>query len=174
LRRPKPDGKPLPFNSPASIPDPPRGPFTRQPVGLILPTSLCASQVARGIAQQLQQTSSRQRFVALPHTEGCGVSGGISEEIYLRTMAGYLAHPLVARALVLEHGCEKTHNDAMRNFIVDHGLDPASFGWASIQLDGGLEKVTDKVADFFRENLKGKGNDDPLSIAIVAAEEPSE
>ena len=176
LSRPKPDGKPLPFNSPASVPAPPIGPFKRQPVGLILPTSLCASQVARGIAQQLQQTtSSRQRFVALPHTEGCGVSGGISEQIYLRTMAGYLAHPLVARALVLEHGCEKTHNDAMRNFIVDQGLDPASFGWASIQLDGGLEKVTDKVAGFFKESLKGKaGHEGALSIAVISAEPPSE
>lgn len=197
LSRPKPDGKPLRpsfvvralacpetvGNSVASSnrlkPEQQTGlpavPIQRQPVGLILPTSLCASQVARGIAQQLQHTiggSCLKRFVALPHTEGCGVSGGISEEIYLRTMAGYLAHPLVARALVLEHGCEKTHNDAMRDFVLDQGLDPESFGWASIQLDGGLEKVMDKVAAFFSHLFQLSVSNSPLSVALTATETP--
>jgi altronate dehydratase len=172
LNRPKPDGKPL-RHSPLSTLN---SQLERQPVGLILPTSLCASQVARGIAQQLQQTiGGSQRFVALPHTEGCGASGGISEQLYLRTMAGYLAHPLVARALVLEHGCEKTHNDAMRNFILDQGLDPQNFGWASIQLDGGLEKVTDKVAAFFKADTAQTAKRDlPLSIALTATDSPPE
>ena len=54
------------------------------------------------------------RFVALAHTEGCGVSSGLSEELYTRTLLGYLLHPLVGPALLLEHGCEKTHNDYFR------------------------------------------------------------
>jgi altronate dehydratase len=154
LRRPKPNGKPLRLKQA-------KGPLSglripthdRERVGLIVPTSLCASQVAHGIAQQLNMSlkNGLTRVVALPHTEGCGASGGISEQLYMRTMAGYLAHPLVARALVLEHGCEKTHNDAMRDFIQECGLEPAEFGWASIQLDGGFEKVTAKVTNFFGE-----------------------
>jgi len=142
-------------------------------VGLLLPTSLCASQVARGIAQQLNGASSGfDRFVALPHTEGCGVGGGISEQIYLRTMAGYLVHPLVDRALVLEHGCEKTHNDAMRNFISEQALDPEQFGWASIQLDGGLEKVTEKVRTFFgiREGRRTGSSPRAINVAFIASE----
>ena len=149
LRRERPAGKPLRTKP---LGDAPRLPaVTRERVGLLLPTSLCASQVARGIAQQLNTGAGLDRFVALPHTEGCGVGGGISEQIYLRTMAGYLVHPLVSHALVLEHGCEKTHNDAMRNHIAEHAIDAEQFGWASIQLDGGLEKVTEKVRMFFRD-----------------------
>ncbi len=133
--------------------------------------------MARGIAEQLERTirnSGLTRFVALPHTEGCGSSGGISEEIYLRTMAGYLSHSHVSRALVLEHGCEKTHNDAMRDFILEHGLDPQRFGWASIQLDGGLEKVTEKVAAFFKaRSAEPRSSDAPISIGLIAAEAPS-
>jgi altronate dehydratase len=176
LGRPKPDGKPLPVDGRSQTAALLGGAFQRQPVGLILPTSLCASQVARGMARQLEHAlrgSSLKRFVALPHTEGCGVSGGISEQLYLRTMAGYLAHPLVARALVLEHGCEKTHNDAMRDFILEHGLDPQNFGWASIQLDGGLEKVTDKVIRFFKAAAEQKNERArPLSIAMAATQPP--
>jgi len=87
LRREKPTGTPLRTKP---LGDAPRVPAaTREWVGLLLPTSLCASQVARGIAQQLSGAAAGlDRFVALPHTEGCGVGGGISEQIYLRTMAG--------------------------------------------------------------------------------------
>ncbi len=170
LRREKPTGKPLRTKL---LSDAPRLPaVTREQVGLLLPTSLCASQVARGIAQQLNcATAGLDRFVALPHTEGCGVGGGISEQIYLRTMAGYLVHPLVARALVLEHGCEKTHNDAMRNFISEHAIDAEQFGWASIQLDGGLEKVTEKVGAFFSmPRGPDKSDAEPINVALVASE----
>ena len=154
LGRETPTGKPLRTKL---LRDGPRVPAViREEVGLLLPTSLCASQVARGIAQQLNGVAAGlDRFVALPHTEGCGVGGGISEQIYLRTMAGYLVHPLVARALVLEHGCEKTHNDAMRNYAAEHAIDAEQFGWASIQLDGGLEKVTEKVRAFFAAPAEG-------------------
>jgi altronate dehydratase len=171
LGREKPTGRPLRAKP---LGDAPRlAAVTREQVGLLLPTSLCASQVARGIAQQLNGgTAGLDRFVALPHTEGCGVGGGISEQIYLRTMAGYLVHPFVSRALVLEHGCEKTHNDAMRNHIAEHAIDAEQFGWASIQLDGGLEKVTEKVRGFFATPAnRGRPDAEPINVALVASED---
>ena len=64
-------------------------------------------------------------------------------------MTSYLAHPNVALALLLEHGCEKTHNDYFRSRLVEEGLDPSRFGWASIQLDGGIEATTERVRDWF-------------------------
>lgn len=122
-------------------------------VGLVLPTSLCAGQIARRIAGWLDRQHAGERgisrYVALPHTEGCGASSGSSEEIYIRTLIGHLAHPLVGPALLLEHGCEKTHNDYLRHALRQRGLDPARFGWASIQLDGGIDAVERKVADWF-------------------------
>jgi altronate dehydratase len=124
-------------------------------VGMILPTSLCAGQIALRIAGRLNQRDAGRRdlpisrYVALPHTEGCGVSSGSSEEIYLRTLVGHLLHPLVGPALLLEHGCEKTHNDYLRHILRQRGIDPARFGWASIQLDGGIDAVIASVEAWF-------------------------
>ncbi|MDA1276117.1 MAG: UxaA family hydrolase [Verrucomicrobia bacterium] len=129
--------------------------FSSDRVGLILPTSLCAGQVARMIATKLNRDPVFEGldFVALPHTEGCGASGGESEQLFMRTISGYLNHPFTACALLLEHGCEKTHNDAMRECLERSGMDGGRFGWASIQLDGGIESVTSKVIDWFRKSL---------------------
>ena len=130
-------------------------------VGLILPTSLCSGQIAQMIAhrcnkQKVGEKQGISRFVALPHTEGCGVSGGRSEEIYTRTMIGHLTHPTVALGLLLEHGCEKTHNDHVRHEIEKLGISPERYGWASVQLDGGIDAVIEKVQDWFSETLADK------------------
>ena len=130
-------------------------------LGLILPTSLCSGQIAQMIAHRCneQKIGGKQgisRFVALPHTEGCGVSGGRSEEIYTRTMIGHLTHPTVALGLLLEHGCEKTHNDHVRHEIQKLGISPERYGWASVQLDGGIDAVIEKVQNWFSETLADK------------------
>ncbi|MYB93945.1 altronate dehydratase [Candidatus Poribacteria bacterium] len=130
-------------------------------VGLILPTSLCSGQIAQMIAHHCNERGigakeGISRFVALPHTEGCGVSGGRSEEIYTRTMIGHLTHPKVALGLLLEHGCEKTHNDHVRHEIQKLGISPERYGWASVQLDGGIDAVIEKVQDWFSETLADK------------------
>ena len=83
------------------------------------------------------------------HTEGCGVDSGYSEGLFLRTLLGHVTHPLVGSCLLLEHGCEKTHNDAVRRYLSEHGVDAQQLGWASIQLDGGIDAVTDKVVSWF-------------------------
>ena len=123
-------------------------------VGLILPTSLCSGQIARMAAERLNRRGlgrdkALSRFVALVHTEGCGVSSGASEALYVRTLLGYLTHPLTGRCLFLEHGCEKTHNDYMRGEIEKLGLDPAQYGWVSVQLDGGIERAMQKMEAWF-------------------------
>ncbi|HEX6711198.1 MAG TPA: UxaA family hydrolase [Rubrobacter sp.] len=161
---PEPDGEPLPVKK--DIPDVEfsfeairsgRGPVVDQ-VGLVMPTSLCSGQISRRIANRLNERGATQgkvtRFVALPHTEGCGVSAGSAEAIYSRTVLGHLASPTVRFGLLLEHGCEKTHNDYFRNRLEEAGLDPARFGWASVQLDGGIDSVVAKVEDWFAETLE--------------------
>ncbi len=117
-------------------------------VNLIVPTSLCSGQVAQIIAGVVRR-ELREDCVALPHTEGCGNSGGDSERLMLRTLAGYAVHPLACRTLMLEHGCEKTHNDAFRSVMSAGQI--ARLGWASIQSDGGLDRVTRKAVDWFRQ-----------------------
>ncbi|MEK7686342.1 MAG: UxaA family hydrolase [Verrucomicrobiota bacterium] len=159
---PRPNGQPLPVKTGPVRPakfracQTARGVATDQ-IGLIVPTSLCSGAVGKMIADKLNSASAKMdgvsRFVSLAHTEGCGVSGGECEEILLRTLAGHLCHPLVKRALLLEHGCEKTHNDAFRNYLQELSVDGSRFGWASIQMDGGLDNVTAKVCDWFRQAL---------------------
>lgn len=136
------------------------GPRTDQ-LGLVLPTSLCAGQIAGQIARLLNERrvddGKLSRYVALPHTEGCGVSSGPSEQLFTRTLIGYLTNPLVGRALLLEHGCEKTHNDFVRHELREAGVDLARFGWASIQLDGGIAATTTKALDWFATSLATDG-----------------
>jgi altronate dehydratase len=144
-------------------------------IGLIVPTSLCAGQIALRIAESLNARSVEKqgalRFVALPHTEGCGSSTGENEDHLLRTMIGHLLHPSVERALLLEHGCERTHNNLMRHSMRDRGINPARFGYASIQLDGGIERVTEKVVRWFDTELKDRRPHEsqaPLSLGLTA------
>ena len=141
-------------------------------IGLILPTSLCSGQIAQMIAhrcneQKIGEKQGISGFVALPHTEGCGVSGGRSEEIYTRTMIGHLTHPKVALGLLLEHGCEKTHNDHVRHEIQKLGISPERYGWASVQLDGGIDAVIEKVQDWFSETL---ASEPPVSVVDAGLE----
>ncbi len=138
-------------------------------LALILPTSLCSGQIAQMIAHRCNEhkigkEQGISRFVALAHTEGCGVSSGRSEEIYTRTMIGHLTHPSVALGLLLEHGCEKTHNDHVRHEIQQLGISTESYGWASVQLDGGIDAVIDKVQNWFADELANKP-----SVPIVDA-----
>ena len=111
-------------------------------VGLVLPTSMCSSQIARLAAARLNDSSvglrhGIDRFVALAHSEGCGFGGGSTYDTLQRTFRGYATHPNVAAALLLEHGCEKVPNDAMRREFERAELPLDRFGWASVQLDGG-------------------------------------
>jgi altronate dehydratase len=159
---PKPNGQPL------QVADGPAATFSysayagragpaMDQIGLIMPTSLCSGQVARLIAKQLNANSagdsSGRRYVALVHTEGCGSVN--AEDLYLRTLLGHLRHPSTRDAVLLEHGCEKVHNDAVRNFLEEEGEDISNYGWASVQLDGGLASVSAKVEEWFAQRDAG-------------------
>ncbi|CAE7904784.1 unnamed protein product, partial [Symbiodinium microadriaticum] len=145
-------------------------------VNLILPTSLCSSEVARAAATRLAQkeASEEVRFVALPHTEGCGGAGGAQcETIFQRVMLGHLLHPQVRQGFLLEHGCEKTHNDWFAARLAARGVQRERFGWASVQMDGGVEAVYAQISEFFKEPpspllLPASA----LSIAVIAAATP--
>ncbi len=132
--------------------------FATERIGLVLPTSLCAGQIARIAAERLNARAAGRahgisRFVALTHTEGCGFGGDTMYQLLQRTYRGYLLHPNVAAALLLEHGCEKIPNDVMRHQLDLNGMPLAQFGWASVQLDGGMEKALAKIEAWFTEKL---------------------
>ena len=131
-------------------------------IGLILPTSLCAGQVALLAARKMNHLNigrnrGLSRFVALAHTEGCAVSGQGVIEMYKRTMLGYMAHPNAAFTVLMEHGCEVTHNGFFRHEVTHAGIEQHRYGWVSIQGDGGFEKVIDRVEEWFRQRIEEGG-----------------
>jgi altronate dehydratase len=128
---------------------------TTEQVGLILPTSLCSGQIARICADalnvsQIGRDKGVSRFVTLVHTEGCGST---SKAELLHTLVGYLKHPFVRHALLLEHGCEMTHNGYFREQMIAQSLDPDGYGWASVQLDGGIHRVIENMTRWFTNQL---------------------
>ena len=126
-------------------------------MNLIVPTSLCSGQIAALAVRRLSNVlGAAGNFATVVHHEGCGVSSGTSEELYARTLAGYVRHPQVRHCLLMEHGCEKTHNDFMRHVLDDSGVETDNLGWASVQLDGGIAPVLSKVEDWFRSRLESE------------------
>ena len=103
--------------------------LTSERVGLVLPTSLCSGQIAKMTAdalnaQSLGRAAGLSRYVALAHTEGCG---GTVQPEYKNMQIGYLQHPKLRHALLLEHGCEITHNSYFRGLLAENNLDPGRF-----------------------------------------------
>ena len=158
------DGQPLPIAGGLNAPKlnlpvyEVNGQLTSEQIGLVMPTSLCSGQIARMIADSLNaqgmgRAAGLSRFAALVHTEGCG--GTVVPE-FKETFISYLQHPKLRHVLLLEHGCEITHNSYFRQLMTERGLDPKRFGWASIQLDGGIDAVMQKVARWFARRLEGE------------------
>lgn len=149
-------------------------------VALILPTSMCSTQIARLAADRLNATSLARehglsRFVAFTHSEGCGFGGETMYRLLERTYRGYLTHPNVAAALLLEHGCEKIPNDTMRRQLEAAAIPLDRYGWASVQLDGGIEKAITKISEWFSDRLAQLPPTCPasdpaaLTLALLAA-----
>ena len=68
-------------------------------------------------------------------------------------------------ALLIEHGCEKTHNDYFSGYLSEMGLDPNTYGWASLQGDGGVASVKAKVTEWFASRLPTS----PLPVKSLSA-----
>jgi len=155
------DGKPINIQADVDVPQVEipayeiNGIPTTEQVCLIMPTSLCSGQIARMTTDSLDakgigKDEGISRFATLVHTEGCG--GSVVTE-FKDTLIGYLQHPKVRHALLLEHGCEITHNSYFQTLMLDHDMNPNQFGWASIQLDGGIDAVTTKMVEWFVDQL---------------------
>ena len=119
---------------------------------------MCSAQIARLAADRMNATGlagrlGLDRFVALTHSEGCGFGGETMYHLLHRTYRGYATHPNVAAALLLEHGCEKVPNDVMKRQFESANLPLDRFGWASVQLDGGIEKALGRVGAWFESAL---------------------
>jgi altronate dehydratase len=128
---------------------------SRLALGTVIPTSICSAEIARSIAAEYNETNKLNlRWVCPVHTEGCGVMGNdYWEYSYLRLLLSFATHRSVRTALFLEHGCEKTHNDVFKQAMEQCGVSQLTHevGFQSVQKDGGIHAVREKVAQYFKE-----------------------
>ncbi len=85
----------------------------------VVAASNCAAHTAEMIARSFDGERLPENVdgvVAFPHGEGCGHTIGPDTEQLRRTLAGVLAHPNVAAAIILGLGCEVNQ--------IDHYLGP--------------------------------------------------
>jgi altronate hydrolase len=85
----------------------------------VVAASNCAAYTAELIANSFvdeKLPANIDGVVAFPHGEGCGMSSGADATQLRRTLAGVLAHPNVAAAVILGLGCEVNQ--------IDHYLGP--------------------------------------------------
>jgi hypothetical protein len=57
---------------------------------------------------------------------------------------------------MIEHGCEKHHNDSWLQVLRANGIPPESMGWASVQGDGGIDRVSSTAIDWFISRAKAE------------------
>lgn len=157
--------------------------YTSDQIGLIIPTSLCSGQIARMCVDVLNQhpmlkSSALSRFATLVHTEGCGAS--LNQE-FQETLLGYLSHPFVKHALFLEHGCEAAHNGYFHSALMSRGYDPQDYGWASIQMAGGIQNVLGEMVRWFELQISQDTYSEiaytgleSARVALLSHEEPPE
>lgn len=162
-----PNGDPIPLTQ--NILD--QGPIIEFPGNdnryfVIVPTSLCSSHVASMFASELHQAYPQIPFLAFSHTEGCGVSRGPSEDLFVKSMLSYTLHPHVAAALFLEHGCEKTHQAEFRRHLEALDLNPDRHQWLSIQGVGGLDKARQELFHWPKNISITESTENNITLAL--------
>jgi len=145
-------------------------------VALVLPTSLCSSQIARLAAErlnekQLGRAQGITRFVGSPTPRAAASA--------VRPCTSCCIGPTAATSRIRTsppHFCSSTAakkitNDMMRRQLENNQVPLDRFGWASVQLDGGIEKALAKIEAWFVERFAAlppaAGSDLPNSTPPV-------
>lgn len=128
---------------------------------LVVPTSLCASDLALKIACSLDSDRSlRKRYknidgiVAAAHTEGCGSNDGEIINRLLLTLKNTILHPNVGGALIIDLGCEKTNYKAISEYFADLPRYGKPVDHISIQNLGGTGKALTQGKRIISDKLK--------------------
>ncbi len=164
LNQPLPDGASLPVlppdqaNPQVALPTfTANGTQTLDRVALVLPTVFAPDSDPLGSPPAQPTAIGRDqgisRFVTLVHTEGCGVSGGTSEDLYIRTMMATSPTPSGALPLArarLRKDPQRLHAQPIARVV---GYDLDRLGFASVQLDSGIENVLGKISMWFDDTL---------------------
>ncbi|MDH3452028.1 MAG: UxaA family hydrolase, partial [Gammaproteobacteria bacterium] len=104
-----------------------RGVGTRNFI-IVLATTSHSTAFAEALAKRFEGANNNTDFdgvVAVTHTEGGGAGKPNNLEFVLRTLAGFIVHPNVGAALVVNYATQSYGNDDVREFmrVNDYPLD---------------------------------------------------
>ena len=139
---------------------------------VIIPTSLCASDIAKRIADDLDRDNKLKAaypdidgIVAAAHTEGCGSSDGVMIDRLLLTLKNTILNPNVCGALIIDLGCEKISASSFIKYAGDLSKYGKAIDTLSIQESGGTRKAVEKGKNLILKNLrKCSVKREPVSI----------
>jgi len=147
---------------------------------LVVPASLCASDLASKLAASLDADERLKLgypavdgILCAAHTEGCGCDDGRIIDRYMLTLVNTVAHPNVGGALIVELGCEKK---SARDFkaIFGHIARQKPIDYLSIQSEGGTGRALKRGRDMILARLgevnSAKREQVPLGSLIVGTE----
>lgn len=148
---------------------------------LVMPTSLCAADLAGKIAAAFDNNDSIKNkylnvdgVVAAEHTEGCGSSDGEIIDRLLLVIKNTLKHPNVGGVLLIGLGCEKTNMSVVKEYLGNLSNYAKPIDYLSIQEEGGTGKTLEKGKMIVGEKLpqinKIRRKKVPLSRLVVGTE----
>ena len=140
----------------------------------IIPTSMCASEVANQVASNFNNEDFFEKYknidgvISLPHTEGCGCGAGPQIDRTMEVLKGFALHPNVSSVLFIDLGCEQTSYDTMSKYINKNlGSNNKNIQWLTIQETGGIEESIKKSIEIIESFLDESNNErrEPVSIS---------
>ena len=111
----------------------------------VVAASNCAAHTAEMIAGSFESASLPENIdgvVAFPHGDGCGQTMGPDTDQLRRTLAGVLAHPNIAAAVILGLGCEVNQID---HYLGPNGPRSARLAGMTLQDSGGTLGALDRA-----------------------------
>ena len=132
---------------------------------LILPASVCASDTARIIAQQVEGA------ISFNNQQGCSQVGP-DQQFTMDVMAGYAANPNVYGTVVVSLGCENCQMDLVVEAIKERTNKPLK--QVIIQEAGGTLKAIDMAVRYAKEMVEEASllqrEEFPMSELIIGTE----
>jgi altronate hydrolase len=137
----------------------------------VVAASNCAAHTAELIAASFAGTvlpPNVDGVVAFPHGDGCGQTQGPDTAQLQRTLAGVLAHPNVAAAVILGLGCEVNQID---HYLGPNGPRSSRLVGMTLQDSGGtigaLDRARREILGFMEKVAAEKRTEAPASKIVL-------
>ena len=137
----------------------------------VVAASNCAAHTAEMIAGSFESALLPENIdgvVAFPHGDGCGQTMGPDTDQLRRTLAGVLAHPNIAAAVILGLGCEVNQID---HYLGPNGPRSSRLAGMTLQDSGGtlgaLDRARREIIGFMERAAAEKRVEVPASKIVL-------